>query len=150
MTNERLSSLLHLGCARDLPATREAHVQHNAAPRYQASPTQARSDVSHETALAEMLRDASCNSVVLHCVLWICLPFSTHQIQLLAKTCQKGPSTGLSHRHCCISPSLQAICVSILNPAAHMHKTPTPHYSQGPVDQVSNNEQHHPVLKRRH
>lgn len=35
-------------------------------------------------------------------------------------------------------------------PHAQIHKAPTPQYLQGPVHQVPNNEQHHPVLEKRH
>lgn len=105
------TGLLHLGCAREIS---QLCGKHNTAGQYQASPAQTPSDVSHETAPAEKLRDA---------------PYTAShgsayhpQISLPAKTRQKGPSTGLLHRHCCISPSLQATCVPVPNPAAHMHK----------------------------
>lgn len=89
VTNEHLSSLLHLGCARHLPAIWEKHVQHDTALWYQARPTQARSDASHKTAPAETLRDASRSSAVLHCILWICLLIGSSS---LPKCVRKAPA----------------------------------------------------------
>lgn len=62
------------------------------------------------------------------------------QHRSMAQTLLHIPIT--SH-HLCVST--ESCC-----PRAQVQKTLTPHYLQGPVDQVSNNEQHHPVLQRRH